>query len=99
IFAHLATHIGKGLTFAELVELLGARLDAGFLYGGGSLEYDEPILLERPYAVRGGIASVESRVGRRTGPFDLVTTELELVDDERGVRICRSLETYVVPRG
>lgn len=98
VWAHMATHIGKGLTFAEFAEVVGAPIDAGFLFGGGSLEFVEPIRLERRYLVSGGIASVVSRVGRRTGPFDVITTELDLTDLERERRVSRSLESYIVPR-
>ena len=82
-WAHLATHIGKGLTFTEFAEIVGAPVDAGYLFGGGSLDFWEPIRLDTRYLVRGGIATVVSRVGRRTGPFDVITTELDLIDAER----------------
>lgn len=98
VWAHLATHIGKGVTFAEFAELVGAPIDAGFLFGGGSLEFAEPIRLETRYLVRGGIASVVSRVGRQTGPFDVITTELDLIELEREQRVSRSVESYIVPR-
>jgi hypothetical protein len=98
VWAHMATHIGKGLTFAEFAEVVGAPIDAGFLFGGGSLEFVEPIRLETRYLVRGGIASVVSRVGRQTGPFDVITTELDLVELERERRVSRSVESYIVPR-
>ena len=99
MFGHLATHVGKGTTFAEFAELVGSRFDAGFLFGGGTLEYFEPIRVDREYAVRGGIASAERHEGRRAGQFDVVATELELIDAETGARVCRSVETYIVPRG
>ena len=34
IYAHLATHVGKGVTFTEYAEIVGAPLDAG--YSGAS---------------------------------------------------------------
>jgi hypothetical protein len=98
MFGHIATHVGKGTTFAEFAALVGSRFDAGFLFGGGSLEYYEPIRVDREYVVRGGILSAERREGRRSGRFDVVTTELDLVDAETGARVCRSVESYIVPR-
>jgi hypothetical protein len=98
IFCQLATHVGKGVTFSEFAELVGSRFDAGFLFGGGSLVFAAPIEVGRRYLVRGGITAAESRVGKRTGPFDLITTELELVDEQSGEVVCTSLETYVCPR-
>ena len=49
VWAHLATHIGKGLTFTEFAEVVGAPVDAGYLFGGGSLEFWEPIRLDTRY--------------------------------------------------
>jgi hypothetical protein len=98
IFGHLATHIGKGITFAELAELVGSRFDAGFLFGGGSLVFEEPLRTDTVYIVRGGITGVESRIGRRFGQFDVITTELDLVDAETGKRVSRSVEQYICPR-
>jgi hypothetical protein len=98
VWAHLATHIGKGLTFTEFAEVVGAPIDAGYLFGGGSLEFWEPIRLGTRYRVCGGIVSVIARVGRRTGRFDVITTELDLVDLDTERRVSRSSESYIVPR-
>ena len=99
MWAHLATHIGKGVTFAEFAEVVGAPIDAGFLFGGGSLEFvrADPAS-SAATLVRGGIAVGGPAVGRRTGRFDVITTELELVDAEWQRRISRSVESYIVPR-
>lgn len=98
VWAHLATHVGKGVTFTEFAEIVGAPVDAGYLFGGGSFDFWKPIRLDRRYLVRGGIATVVSRVGRRTGRFDVITTELELVDVARETRVSRCSESYIVPR-
>jgi hypothetical protein len=98
VWAHLATHVGKGVTFTEFAEIVGAPVDAGYLFGGGSFDFWEPIRLDTRYLVRGGIATVVSRVGRRTGRFDVITTELDLVDVEREARVSRCSESYIVPR-
>ncbi len=88
-FCHLATHVGKGVTFAEFAELVGSSFDAGFLFGGGSWEFVEPLRTGVRYVVRGGITAAESRVGHRTGRFDLITTELDLVDPGHRPRASR----------
>ncbi len=98
VWCHLATHIGKSVSFPQFAELVGAPLDAGFLFGGGELEFSEPLRLDRRYVVRGGIETVESRVGRRTGRFDVITTLLELIDTEEDRTVSRCREDWIVPR-
>jgi len=98
IYAHLATHVGKGITFTEFTEIVGAPLDAGYLFAGGTLEWFEPILVGREYIVRGGITSVEHREGRRTGRFDVVTTTIDLIDTVTDHSVVRSIEGTIVPR-
>jgi hypothetical protein len=98
VFCHLATHVGKSVSFPEFADLVGAPLDAGFLFGGGELEFSEPLRLERRYVVRGGIEAVRSRVGRRTGRFDVITTVLELIDTEQQQTVSRCREDWIVPR-
>jgi hypothetical protein len=98
IYAHLATHIGKGVTFTEYAAIVGAPLDAGYLYAGGTLEWFEPILVGREYVVRGGITGVEHREGRRTGRFDVVTTTIDLIDSVTDRAVVRSVEGTIVPR-
>jgi hypothetical protein len=98
VFGHLATHVGKGVTFAEFADIVGAPVDAGYLFGGGSLDFWEPLRLETRYLVRGGITTVVPQVGRKTGPFDVITTELDLVDATTDRPVSRSRESYIVPR-
>lgn len=98
VFCHLATHVGKSVSFPEFAQLVGAPINAGFLFGGGELQFTEPLRLERRYIVRGGISSVEPRVGRRTGRFDVITTELELIDAEEERAVSRCIENWIVPR-
>ena len=98
VFGHLATHVGKGVTFAEFADIVGAPVDAGYLFGGGSLDFWEPLRLDTPYLVRGGITTVVPQVGRKTGAFDVITTELDLVDAATDRRVSRSRESYIVPR-
>jgi hypothetical protein len=98
VWCHLATHIGKSVSFPQFAELVGAPLDCGFLFGGGELHFSEPLRLDRRYVVRGGIETVESRVGRRTGRFDVITTLLELIDTEVQRTVSRCREDWIVPR-
>jgi hypothetical protein len=97
-FCHLATHVGKGVTFAELAELVGSSNDAGFLFGGGSFTFHEQPRIGRRYLVRGGITAAEPRIGARTGRFDVITTSLDLVDPDTDAVVATSVEHYICPR-
>lgn len=97
ILHFIATHAGKGMTFDGLMELIGAPLDAGALFGQEDLEILRPLHVGETVQVRGSIVDARSKTGARTGAFDTLTTSIELVDAEGNVA-CRSLETYIIPR-
>lgn len=98
MFCHLATHVGKGIAFAQFAELVGSSNDAGFLFGGGSFTFHEQIEIGRRYLVRGGITAAEQRQGRRSGRFDVITTTLDLIDPETEKSVATSIEHYICPR-
>ncbi|RYY06553.1 MAG: hypothetical protein EON55_23080 [Alphaproteobacteria bacterium] len=97
IMHFIATHAGKGTTFAQLMELIGAPLDAGALFGQEDLEIFRPLKVGETVEVRGAIVDARSKSGAKTGAFDTLTTSIELVD-AGGAVTCRSLETYIIPR-
>jgi acyl dehydratase len=92
----IATHAGKGMTFEKLMDLIGAPLDAGALFGQEDLEIFRPVRVGETVAVRGGIVDAQTKTGAKTGPFNTLTTEIELVD-AKGEVVCRSRETYIIP--
>ncbi len=93
----IATHAGKGMTFDKLAELIGVPLDAGALFGQEDLEIFRALKVGETVAVRGGIVGAKTKTGAKTGSFDTLTTEIELVD-QAGEVVCRSLETYIFPK-
>lgn len=97
IMHFIATHAGKGTSFPQLMELIGAPLDAGALFGQEDLEIFRPLRIGETVAVKGGIVDAKEKSGAKTGRFDTLTTSIELID-EGGEIVCRSLETYVIPR-
>jgi hypothetical protein len=99
VWCHMATHVGKSVSFPEFAKLVEAPVDAGFLFGGGDFEFIEPIRLDTRYIVRGGIDEVKEHVGRRSGSFDTVTTGLALIDAQDQHTVARCRETWIVPRG
>lgn len=97
IMHFIATHAGKGMTFDKMMEMIGAPLEAGALFGQEDLQIFRPLRIGETVEVRGGIIDAASKTGAKTGPFDTLTTGIELVDAE-GEVVCRSLETYIIPR-
>lgn len=97
VFGFLATHCGMGLDFPQFMALLGAPLDSGALFGQEDLRLERPLHIGETFTVRGSIVEARATVGAQVGSMFLVTCGLELVDGE-GEVVCRSRETYVVPR-
>jgi hypothetical protein len=98
IMHFIATHAGKGMTFDRLMELIGAPLEAGALFGEEDLEIMRPLQVGETVTVRGGIVEAKTKSGAKTGSFHTLTTSIELVD-AAGAVVCRSLETYIIPQG
>lgn len=96
LFAFLVSHCGMGMTFEEFMRLLGAPHDAGALFGQEDLVLERPLRVGETYTVRGEIVEARSARGERSGPIDLVTCGLDVLDGA-GELVCRSLETYVIP--
>jgi len=94
----IATHAGKGMAFDALVALLDLPLDGGALFGQEDLQIFRPVRIGETVTVRGGIVEARAKTGSKTGPFVVLTTEIELVD-AAGEVVCRSLETYILPSG
>lgn len=94
----IATHAGKGMSFDKLVELIGLPLDTGALFGQEDLQIMRPVRVGETVTVRGAIIGASTKTGAKTGEFVTLTTEIELVD-AAGEVVCRSLETYIIPRG
>ena len=98
IMHFIATHAGKGMTFDKLMELIGAPLEAGALFGEEDLEIIRPLKVGETVTVRGGIVDAKTKSGSKTGGFYTLTTGIELVD-AAGEVVCRSRETYIIPQG
>lgn len=92
----IATHAGKGMSFDKLMELIGAPLEAGALFGEEDLEIFRPARVGETVSVRGGIVDAQTKRGAKTGPFHTLTTAIELIDAS-GAVLCRSRETYIIP--
>jgi hypothetical protein len=98
VLVYYAAVQGSGVGFQDIFDLLDGDRDAGILYAGQELTFAQPMLIDRPYAVSGGIVDVSRKQGRSTGPFDLMRFRLTIADDA-GERVAQSTSGFVFPRG
>jgi hypothetical protein len=68
----------------------------GPLFASCDIDYSGPLRFDVEYAIAGRVIGLEPKVGRRTGPFDLFTFELDL--EQAGTRITRVTFAWVLPR-
>ena len=87
---------GMGIDLGHVFALASASED-GVLFGEAELEQFEPLRAGVEYQVQGRVADMVRRQGRRAGPFDLLTLELEILDGESRVAVAR--QSFVIPRG
>lgn len=98
VFAHLASHCGKGWSFPEFLEHVGADLDDGLVFGHGAFAFARPLRVGGRYRVEAAITDVTRKTGRRVGVFDAITMTHQLWDEDDGQFVLRSSETTIVPR-
>lgn len=81
LFAWLAATGAMGVTWDELFSWFGATAADGPVFGEHETTLHRPLRIGATYRVSGRIVSAERKVGRHTGPFDVVGYELDLHDD------------------
>ena len=97
VMAHLASHCGKGWTFPEFLDRVGAKLSDGLVFAGGTFAFAKPLRSGASYSVEAVVEGVVRKTGRRAGTFDLVTVSHRLTD-ESGDEVATTTETILVPR-
>jgi hypothetical protein len=85
---------GMGVTLEELIELAGATPEGGVVFGETDYEQHAPLRSDSPYTVRGGVASVTRREGRRAGTFDVLVIELTIEDGD-GAPVAVSRQSFI----
>ncbi|GGL94651.1 hypothetical protein [Nakamurella endophytica] len=88
---------GMGISIDELTGLAGAGAHDGTVFGETEMEQRRPLRADVEYTVRGGVADLVRRVGRRAGTMDLLTFRLEIVEPTGEVAAVSS-QTFVFPR-
>lgn len=97
IFAWLASATTMGVTWDELFAWFGATAEDGPMFGEHETTILAPLAIGATYRVTGAILSVDRKVGRTAGTFDIVEYALELHDTD-GTRVARCTNSIVFPR-
>jgi hypothetical protein len=96
LFAWVAATAAMGITWDELFSWFGTTAADGPVFGEHETTLHRPLLIGDTYRVSGRITSAERKVGRRTGPFDVVGYALDLHDTDGHVATCWN--SIVFPR-
>jgi acyl dehydratase len=97
LFAWLAATGAMGITWDELFSWFGATAADGPVFGEHETTLHRPLRIGATYRVSGRIVSAERKVGRRTGPFDVVGYALDL-HDTGGGHVATCWNSIVFPR-
>jgi hypothetical protein len=98
LFAWLAATGAMGVTWDELFSWFGATAADGPVFGEHETALHRPLRIGGTYRVSGRIVSAERKVGRRTGPFDVVGYVLDLHEEPAGTHAATCWNSIVFPR-
>lgn len=98
LFAWLAAIGGWGMTWDDLFGWFGATAADGPVFGEHETTLHRPLEVGATYRVTGGIVSADRKVGRTTGPFDVVGYRMELHDETDGAHVATCFNSIVFPR-
>ena len=96
VLAWMAAVGGKGIEWDGFFEWFGATSDDGPMFGEHRTTMHRPMRTGATYAVTGSVVSVDRKVGRRAGTFDIVGYAFELHDGDDHVATCYN--SIVFPR-
>jgi acyl dehydratase len=97
VFAFVAMQGAMGVSVDELLGLAGAVAADGPMVGSYELEQTAPLRIGEEYVVGGEIVGLERKVGRKTGPFDVLTFRLTL-GVQGGDPFATSMSAWILPR-
>lgn len=96
VLAWMAGVGGMGLTWDDLFAWFDAGASDGPVFGEHHTMLHRPLTAGATYQVSGRVVSVDRKVGRRTGAFDVVGYELDL--HTAGEHVARCYNSIVFPR-
>ena len=97
IYFFIATHVGMGMTIAQLCAACGFDVRNGPMIVSSKVEYAQPLRIGQPYHVRGEIRSLTRKASRKLGVIDLLDYELSLVAAD-GRPAVASFNVWALPR-
>lgn len=97
MFCYYAAMAGMGLSIGEMFTLCSATADDGPMFGECDIQQLRPLEIGATYAVRGEITSAVRKQGARTGTFDIVAFQLDVVAPDGEVAGVVS-NSFVYPR-
>lgn len=97
IWAYFATQRGIDVSIAELCALADFDVQDGPMLGSVEMSYQQPLLIDVPYAVTGHVIGLERKVGRKAGTFDILEYSLTLTAPD-GATAATATNTFILPR-
>jgi hypothetical protein len=88
---------GVGVRVADIFELCRAESDEAVRAGEYRWDLHEPLRVGATYRMSGGFTGVDRKVGRRGGPMDVVSFEID-VHDEAGTQVASTLSSWIFLR-
>lgn len=97
MFCYYAAMAGLGISIDEMFTLCHASAADGPMFGESDIQQLRPLEVGATYTVRGEITSAVRKQGARTGTFDIVAFQLEVVAPDGDVSSIVS-NSFIFPR-
>lgn len=97
MFCYYAAMAGLGISIDEMFNLCYASADDGPMFGECDIQQLRPLEIGATYTVRGEITGAVRKQGERTGTFDIVAFQLEVVAPDGEVSSVVS-NSFIFPR-
>ena len=98
VFVWMAATGGWGMTWDDFFAWCGVTAADGPMFGEHETTIHRPLRVGATYRVSGGVTSVDRKVGRSTGVFDVVGYRMELHDAADGAHVATCWNSLIVPR-
>jgi acyl dehydratase len=98
MYGYYAALVGMAPSVDDIFKAAHSSAEEGPMFGEASLEFQRPLRVGSTYRIEGGFTGVERKESRRLGFMDLVTFEVQLIEDDGEVAAI-SRNTFVFPRG